>query len=151
MRKGFTLVELLVVMAILSVIIASATFSYNRAQREANIAKAQSVVNELTTKIQAFAIDPKYEDKVDSVYSQLNGPAHRDKLADVVGDGSGIEFERNGVCRDPWGTPYEIRIEEPQDTSSVLDGGMGANNIRMSVYVPNMNQESDEADNEEAN
>ena len=48
MRRGFTLVELFVVMAILAVLIGTMSLSVSRAQQRARIAKAQTTVRAIT-------------------------------------------------------------------------------------------------------
>lgn len=55
--KGFTLVELLIVIVIIAVIASITVVAYNNVQARARAASAQAAVNQAMTKIQTFTVD----------------------------------------------------------------------------------------------
>lgn len=116
--RGFTLVELLVVIAMLMLLMGSVTSAIMTAQRRAKISKATVEAKEMTNAILA------YEN-----YSSVGLSAHKiedwqdateSSLAFILGKETGENGEkipvlynasiRNKKILDPWGHPYRVQI-----------------------------------------
>ena len=83
MRRGFTLVELFVVMAILAVLIGTMSLSVSRAQQRARIATAQTTVREITHAILSYQ---NYDDEGSLAnYLMEEQPANEGKLGFILG------------------------------------------------------------------
>lgn len=118
--RGFTLVELLVVMGMLSILLATAATGLARAKVQARITKANAEVREL---IGAWLA---YESAYDGWPTDLPAEgteieATQANLKELLGEGQNrVVFLNvqlvNGAFRDPWGMPYKIRFSaRPQD------------------------------------
>lgn len=153
MKKGFTLVELLVVVGMIAVLMGGAAASFSHARERAKIAKATADVKEMTNAILAYE-NYTADHSLQSVAGSATGEASKSTLGFLVGEGPDAEsgeipvlynaqFSGSGKILDPWGKPYRVRIEEPAgSTSSVLDQSLGINQVKMSVCLPNMNREA---------
>lgn len=150
MKKGFTLVELLVVIGMISVLIGGAAASFARAREQAKIAKATADVKEITNAILAYE-NYTADHSLESVAGVADGEASKSTLGFIVGDAPNSEsgevpvlynaqFSGSGKILDPWGRPYRVRIQEPASSSSLADS-LGINQVKMSIYLPNMNRE----------
>ena len=119
-KSGFTLLELLVVIAMIGLIVGAMSTSVARAQQRARIEKARSEVKIITQAILAYenyAKDHKLKEMTDSVVDASS-------LGDIFGEGvSGLSGEKipsliniamksGGAMRDPWGTPYRVTIKK---------------------------------------
>lgn len=121
MRRAFTLIELMVVVAMIAILIASVGTSVVGAQKRARIEKATAEVKEMTNAILAyenFARGRKYE------LPTLNkAEAGEDTVGFILGHSSGNDSAQdipvlfnaslngNGKILDPWGHPYIVTIE----------------------------------------
>ncbi len=142
-NRGFTLVELLVVMAMLMLLAGAITSSVASAQKRAKIAKATAEAQELTNATlayQHFGADYKLP-------TFDNQPATEAQLSFILGGESGpngrkipVLFNaslKGGQIQDPWGKPYYVTIKEghlsPAQPSS-------SDNIKSYVAFPNFNR-----------
>lgn len=137
--RGFTLVELLVVMAMLMLLAGAITSSVSSAQRRAKIAKATSEAQELTNAILAYQ-HRGAEYKLPTFDHQ---PATEANLAFILGGGSDkvpVLFNasiKGGEIQDPWGKPYYVTIKEvPLNSASPTSSDM----IKSYVAFPNFNR-----------
>lgn len=111
-RSGFTLMEMLVVIAMLGILMGSVFTGVAQARRQAQIAKANTEMRELVNAWLAFgqAYD---EDVLGTTGGDVD--ATREELGDLLGDEGDMVFLNvpivNGAFRDPWGNPYRFRIE----------------------------------------
>lgn len=118
--RGFTLVELLVVIAMLMLLMGSVTSAIMTAQRRAKIAKATVEIKEMTNAILAFE---NYSS--DGLSAQASGSwqeATEASLAFILGKVTGQNGERvpvlynaairGGKVLDPWGHPYYVQIKQ---------------------------------------
>lgn len=121
MRKAFTLVELLVVVAMIAILMGAASSVVAKAQKRARIARAEADVREMTNAILAY----ENWDKKHSLSSMASGSeqeATDSSLSFILGgktaNGNKIPVLYNaavssdGSIRDPWGTPYRFKIEK---------------------------------------
>jgi prepilin-type N-terminal cleavage/methylation domain-containing protein len=120
MKRGFTLVEMLVVVAMLAVLMGAFGTSFAKARRRAMIAKATQDVREMTNAILAYE---NYAPNR-SLKNQAKGAwqdADESSLGIILGSattetGAQIPVLYNaqltkGRILDPWGNPYQFIIK----------------------------------------
>ena len=141
MRRGFTLIELMVVIAMIAILMGAATTSVVGAQRRAKISRAQTEAQELTKAILAYA---NYTE--DGTLSELSGlddsEANENNLKCVLGKvtkrGSTVpvlynaSVAKDGRFLDPWGNPYRVTVKKGE---RVTPPGVPAMNV--GVFYPN--------------
>jgi len=144
-KKGFTLVELLVVVSMLAIVMGALTTSVTSANERARKQKALAEVKAVSQAILA------YEN-----YDQGNGrhelPALKEQDADkgsigfLLGDGGEAEsggkipvllmaaLSSGGKMLDPWGTPYKVTIKEKVFQ---VKAGAASGNLQTGCFLPN--------------
>ncbi len=115
-KRGFTLLELMVVICMIALIIAALATSLTSAQERARTEKARSEVKAIAQAILA------YENFDRELPTMENRDADQSALGFLIGQGGNAEFggkipalllaalQSGGKMRDPWGTPYKISI-----------------------------------------
>ena len=142
-QKGFTLVELLVVIGMVAVIMGAMTTSVNAARHRARVQKATADVKIITQAILAYANynEGKLEDTggwQDANKSKLGFLLGNEasKLASGGNVPSLISTALNGKGEilDPWGHPYQFRI-----TAGDIDfkPNVLGNNVKTGFRLPN--------------
>ena len=126
-KRGFTLVELLVVVGMIAILIAALTTSMAAAQERARIQKATSDVKIIAQAILAtenFAQGGEYKIKTMALCD-----ADASSLDFIVGRGGSTDsgdkipatlmasMNAGGKMLDPWGKPYQVKIEEGKSLS----------------------------------
>lgn len=147
MKRGFTMVELLVVIAMIAIIAAAMATSVNAARRRALEARAQQEIREMTNAILAYE---QYAPGR-TLKKVANGgwkDCKEDAMGMIMGKGETDNGERlpvlyrgvitGGHLRDPWGTPYQYQIINTSD----LAGGGEANGLSFgfAAALPNYNR-----------
>ena len=140
-RRGFTLVELLVVTAMIAVIIAAMGISVAEARLRAKIERARSEASILTQAILAYEnydkdVSLPTMDDVEATYENLKFLIGEEGKTEAGEDIPALMLAqlRLGALRDPWHTPYRIRIKSGKakirlrNTSGKLQTGF---------YLPN--------------
>ena len=141
MRRAFTLIELMVVIAMIAILMGAATTSVVGAQKRAKISRAQTEAQELTKAILAYA---NYTE--DGTLSELAGlndsEATESNLKFVLGKvtkrGSTVpvlynaSVAKDGRFLDPWGNPYRVTVKKGE---RVTPPGVPAMNV--GVFYPN--------------
>ena len=151
MKKGFTMVELLVVIAMLMVLMGSVTSALVSARRRANIAKATTICQEMTNAILAYENYAKGYSLEDKATGDSWKEASKGDLGFILGEeslqqgaGSGkipvlFNAEFNGkTMLDPWGKPYLYRIKRAS-TQGVEDD-LAGKTVETCVMFPNYNR-----------
>lgn len=146
MKRAFTLVELLVVVAIIAILLGAMTVSAKRSQTRARTAKATQEVKEITNAILAFeqyAVDHTLESRVNNGWSECTEGA----MSFILGGEKGANDEeipvlynaavQGGSLRDPWGRPYQYMIQKSATQASGEGTGMGTVNLTTSAALPN--------------
>ena len=140
MKRGFTLVELIVVIGMIAVLMASIGIGVRKAQLTASVKRAEGEANEMTNAIRAYEnyVDNGLPSKADWT------DADESSLAFILGSGTDragnpipVLYNATIVAdkiRDPWGTPYQFRIAEADPGES---GDEVAKNMQTGVFVPN--------------
>jgi len=145
-RRGFTLIELIVVLAMIMILVGAMTASVNAARRRARQSKAQQEMKELTNAILAFE---QYAPGRTLEGFETGGWKACDErsLAMVLGGLPGESGEAvpvlyaaslvGGMMLDPWGKPYEFIIEKTSTLGSG-DGTAGSDaNYKTAPQLPN--------------
>ena len=120
MKKGFTLVELMVVVGMIAVLMGAMTVSTSRAQERGRIAKATQETKEITNAILAYeqyADGHSLEKEAKGDWTKCTEGAMQMILGGKTGaNGEEIPVLFNasvtgGNILDPWGRPYEYMIQ----------------------------------------
>ena len=147
MKKGFTLVELLVVIAMLLLLMGSVTTAVTSAQRRAKVVQATAEAQEMTNAILAYEnFGKNYSLENHKMEAQ---EATEGNMAFILGQENSQEGEsgkipvlfnasiRNGAIRDPWGRPYLVTIRPTEKFKNESDS---TDNLRSYVAFPNFNR-----------
>lgn len=144
-RRGFTLVELLVVIAMIAMVAAAVGSGFSAAQERARVQKATAEVKAIAQAILA------YEN-----YAAIKGeklPEASDAVADsstlgfLIGSGETYgqgekvpallmaALANGDVMKDPWGAPYMIKI---QSGSGNIDLKSISSTLKTGYFFPNL-------------
>ena len=147
-KKGFTLVELIVVIAMIMMLAGAVTSALTSARRRAKISKATVTCQEMTNAILAYE---NYAENYTFEQNKLTGtswrPADTKFLSFILGEenmknGTGEKIPvlyngevTKGVLLDPWKNPYLVRIEK--SSVSTLQRRGKATSLKTCVMFPN--------------
>ena len=151
-KSGFTLIELITVIAMILLLVGAVTSSVSGARRRAKTQQAIAEAQQLTDAILAYENYSRPGEKsspLDDVATQDSWmEASEGNMRFVLGNAklpNGQEGNvpvlfngavRNGKIRDPWGNPYLFRI-----MSSEVDTEDDAGNASESAFaIPNINR-----------
>lgn len=141
LREAFTLIEMLVVVAMLGLMMGSAASGISQAKRQAKVTRAHAEMRELVNAWLAY--EQAYDDwPVPSGAEGEEGiAATESNLKELIGQGGDGMVYLNApmtdgsdgrAFRDPWGTPYRYRIVEIATSDSQDD-----NKFEASIAFPN--------------
>ena len=148
-RKGFTLVELLVVVAMIAIIMSAMTVSVSGARERAKIEKATVEVKTITQTVLAYENYSKTElptlgsegagvevssETIGFLLGKEGTTRSREKIPVLLS----AALSSGGKVLDPWGTPYRIVIVKGTVYSQ------GINTIRTGFSLPNIHRLSEE-------
>ncbi|MBI1371551.1 MAG: type II secretion system protein GspG [Phycisphaera sp.] len=98
-RRGFTLIELMLVMVILAVLAAIVLPSFTGRSQEARLTAAKADIANIETALEAFEIDNgRYPEAGEGLAALIENPA---SLETWKGP-----YLKRGVPKDPWGNAY---------------------------------------------
>ena len=147
-KRGFTIIELITVIAMILILMGAITSSVFGARRRTKIQQAITEAQELTQAIQA------YENYIDEDGNSPLKPreswtdASESDMAFVLGKVSNPNGEGDmpvlyqgavtrGFIRDPWGRPYQYRIiPSDEGADDDYDDGQG----KAAFAIPNINR-----------
>ena len=144
-KRGFTLVELLVAVAMIMIIIASLTTAVSNAQERARIQKALAEVKVISQAILAY----ENYDQGDGRHElpTLNKQdADKGSIGFILGAGGNAEsggkipsmlmasLTSGGKMMDPWGVPYKVTIKE---SSFTIKSASATGELRAGYFLPN--------------
>lgn len=139
-RRGFTLVELLVVVGMIGVIAGAMTTSVSAAQERARIQKATAEVKVIS---QAILAAENFEGELPSL---SDADADESSLGFLIGKGGSdstgdkipallmASLSSGGKMRDPWGTPYKIKISRG---SASISFDAATSSMSTGYFIPN--------------
>ncbi|MBO4288023.1 MAG: type II secretion system protein [Kiritimatiellae bacterium] len=141
LRDAFTLVEMLVVIAMLGLLMGSAANGISQAKKQAKVTRAHAEMRELVNAWLAY--EQAYDDWPipTNAESDEGVPATESNLKELIGQGQDGMVYLNApmtagsdgrAFRDPWGTPYRYRIIELSTSDSQDD-----NKFEASIAFPN--------------
>lgn len=106
-RRGFTLIEVLLVLVILVLLASMSVPLYQSYQRQANFKAAKSQIGLFETAIEGFQLNiGSYPTTEQGLNSLLAPPADLPNPSKWEGP----YLKGNEVPLDPWGTPYQYRF-----------------------------------------
>lgn len=112
LRRGFSLIELLLVLVILSVLAAIVVPKFTGVSEKSRVTKAETEIANMGTALARFEIEtgrfPSTDEGLQSLVQQPGGLAE--------GKWGGPYLER-GVPKDPWGKPYVYRFPGTHNVS----------------------------------
>lgn len=148
-RGGFTMVELLVVIAMLMILAGAITSSVGSATRRAKVQQATTELQEMTKAILAYENYGRVnEDSPLSSHLMEEKEASEANMGFILGQEtlkngqSGnipVLFNaeiKNGAIRDPWGNPYRVTIRQAKIDPEDNQG----NQVKSYVMFPNFNR-----------
>ena len=113
-QNGFTMLELLIVIGMLGILMAATFTGVSQARIQARITKANTEVRQLIGAILAYeAATEKDLETLGMGGGEMEATAAN--LSELLGEGQNktaflnVQM-RNGAFRDPWGTPYKVKI-----------------------------------------
>ena len=138
LSSAFTMIEMLIVIAMLGILMGTAISGVGQAKRQAKVARANTELRELVNAWLSY--EQAYDEWPAEVATGQEGvEATESNLRDLLGQGSdGLVYLNapitSGAFRDPWGTPYKYRIVKESPTSE------GRNNFEAAITFPNRNK-----------
>ena len=120
-KRGFTLIELMVVIAMIAILMAVVGTSVGKSRERARIERARSDVKVITQAILAWE---NYDRGGKNELQEMNDEeADSSSLKFLLGQGEtaksgqipallAAQLAAGGKMRDPWGSPYRVRIKE---------------------------------------
>lgn len=122
-KRAFTLLELLVVIAMIALLTGVVGAAVNGARRRAKFARAQAEAQEITNAILSYANYTK--DGTLASVTMENQPASKTSLNFLLGGQANPHGGKipvlyngapapNGEFLDPWGHPYRVTVKEGQ-------------------------------------
>lgn len=134
-RNGFTMVELLVVIAMLMILAGSITSSVGSASRRAKVQQATTELQEMTKAILAYEnygrvnqdspLSSHLMEEKEATESNMGFILGQETLKNGQSGNIPVLFNaeiKNGAIRDPWGNPYRVTIRQakidPKEASS---------------------------------
>ena len=150
MKKGFTLVELLVVMGIIAMLTGAVGTSVSQARERARIAKATADVQQMTNAILAYEnytddyeLDPmERKEATSSTMAFILGNGGSDRNGNQIPVLFNASISNDGTIKDPWGRPYYVTIREGNIP------GLQSRSYESGYYLPNYYRLSVEEHNE---
>ncbi|MGN0855636.1 MAG: prepilin-type N-terminal cleavage/methylation domain-containing protein [Kiritimatiellia bacterium] len=148
-RKGFTLMELMVVIAMIGIIMGAIVTSTAAARERARREKALSEVKTITQAILAYENVSKDEglptmenrDADSGSLGFITGRGGESRFGGKIGSMLDAVYRKGGKLTDPWGTPYKITI---RSAGASIKIGSASGTMQTGYYFPNYYRLSEE-------
>ncbi len=127
--EGFSLIELMVVIAIIAMLATAVGVGMFGALDDANVAKAQAEISSFKTALIAYKI----------AFKKL--PASGEGLNALVNNPKKNFLDANAVPMDPWGNPYVYTLEGGNNFTIVsygADGAPGGSDLNADISSANL-------------
>ena len=147
MKKAFTLLELLVVIAMIMILAGAFTSSVVRARERARIARATQEIREMTNAILSYEnyarnheldVNGGWAECTESAMAMILGKKQGDNGEDIPVLYNG--HVTNGRLRDPWGRPYQYLIQKTSEFSGNNEEKTALQNMLTAGALPNANR-----------
>ena len=145
MKKGFTLVELLVVIAMIAILTGAASSAVMKARTRSQIARATTEVRVMTNAILAYENYDKDHSLSAMATSKAWTPASEGALKFILGgEAPRVPVLYNGAVSssgyllDPWGKPYEFIVASAGNASEDKDDV--GKSLSTFMYLPNLHR-----------
>ena len=147
MKRAFTLIELMVVIAMILILAGAMTTSVAKARTRARIAKATQEAKELTNALLAYeqyAPNHSLESVVNGGWSDCSKGSLKMVLGGVTGDNgetvpvlfnATLAAGHDELMLDPWGHAYQYMIDK---TSTLSGGGDEEDRSTRFLYAPHL-------------
>ena len=131
MKRGFTLIELMVVVGMLAILIGAIGSSVSQARKRAQVAKATQDAKEMTNAILAFeniASGRTLDRYAHNGWEICNESSLKMILGGETtesGESSPVLYNAQLIgneVRDPWGKPYEVMIKKVPESGRQVSG-----------------------------
>lgn len=144
-RKGFTLVELLVVVAMIAMVAGAVGSGFSAAQERARVQKATTEVKAIAQAILAYENYAAL--KGDTLPEASDAPADESTLGFLIGSGETYAqgqkvpallmaaLTSGGVMLDPWGAPYMVKIKSGSENVKLKSISA---NLKTGYFFPNL-------------
>ncbi|PCJ65140.1 MAG: type II secretion system protein GspG [Candidatus Hydrogenedentota bacterium] len=128
---GFSLIELMVVIAIIAMLAGAVGFAMFGALDDASVSKAKAEISTFKTALTAYRITFK---RLPSTNDGLNSLVHNEKRNFL---------DLSEIPMDPWGNPYTYTLESDGGFTIVsygADGSQGGDGINADISSKNLNK-----------
>ena len=106
-RSGFTLLEVLLVLAILVIMASTVTVYFAKTQTSANIKAARVQINAVSQRLDQYRIDVgTYPNSQQGLNALLEAPSDLNQSDKWAGP-----YIQRQIPADPWGNPYQYKLE----------------------------------------
>lgn len=149
MRRGFTLVELMVVVAMIAIVMGAVSTGFSSAQERARVQRATAEVKAIEQAILAYENYCKVSKSKDKKLPELDdaeADSSQNGIGFLLGFGESYgtdaqvpmllmaQLTGDGVMKDPWNRPYLVKIKSG---SAALELGASKEPISTGYWFPN--------------
>lgn len=123
-KQGFTLIEIVVVMAIIAILAGLVGGSAMLARKRGSIAKAKAAIASMETAITMYQLDMvNYPSDTEGIKSLVETLTQNPGDSSWRGPYMGFKSEdlKDGEAVDPWGNPYRYNSSSPQHNTASYD------------------------------
>lgn len=123
-KRGFTLIEVVIVMAIITILASFIVGSARLARRRGAVAKALAAIASIETAITMYQLDmASYPPDADGIKSLVRALTQDPGDPDWYGPYMSFKAEdlKDGDFIDPWGNPYQYNSSSPQHNKASYD------------------------------
>ena len=113
-RSGFTLIEVLLVIAILVVLGTVSVVAYSRIQSGANQKSAKLLVDRTVDAVQLYQTQMNRLPETEDGLAALTTPPEEEDLAEKWRSGGGPFLEGGTIPKDPWGNEIQYEKQEAE-------------------------------------
>lgn len=123
-RSAFTLLEVLLVLAILVILASTVTFYFARTQTTAQVRAARVQINAVSQLLDQYRIDVgSYPSSQQGLQALVEAPSDLAQQGKWAGP-----YSQKEIPPDPWGNPYQYKLENADEFAVYSFGPDGQDN-----------------------